>query len=70
MQPLVEATSHEWEWIFLTGPHDDGSGSGGRAWWKLPPGVRTFEAGKKSTVPTRTVQLESSLNDESFPMYV
>ena len=45
MQPLVEATSHEWDWIFLTGPHDDGSSGGqGRAWWKLPPGVRTFEA--------------------------
>lgn len=44
MKPLVDATSHQWDWEFLTGPHDDGSGSGGHVWWKLPPGVRTFEA--------------------------
>jgi|AntAceMinimDraft_12_1070368.scaffolds.fasta_scaffold84507_1 hypothetical protein len=43
---LVDATKHEWDWEFLTGPHDDGSGTGGRAWWKLPPGLRTFEAGR------------------------
>ena len=48
MAPLVAATKEEWDWTFLTGPHGDGSGAEtrGRAWWKLPPGVRTFEAGR------------------------
>ena len=47
MAPLVQATSHEWDWEFVEGPHAvdvDGGGGGGRCWWTLPPGVRTFEA--------------------------
>jgi len=42
MQPLVEATADAWEWDFVEGPHS--TGGDGRAWWNLPPGVRTFEA--------------------------
>jgi len=42
MQPLVAATAETWEWDFVEGPHS--TGGDGRAWWNLPPGVRTFEA--------------------------
>jgi predicted esterase len=42
MAPLVEATAETWEWEFVEGPHS--TGGDGRAWWNLPPGVRTFEA--------------------------
>lgn len=42
MQPLVAATAETWEWEFVEGPHS--TGGDGRAWWNLPPGVRTFEA--------------------------
>ena len=42
MRPLVEASAETWEWEFLEGPHS--TGGSGRAWWNLPPGVRTFEA--------------------------
>ena len=42
MRPLVEARAETWEWEFLEGPHS--TGGSGRAWWNLPPGVRTFEA--------------------------
>ena len=42
MQPLVAATSETWEWDFVEGPHSTGGDV--RAWWNLPPGVRTFEA--------------------------
>jgi hypothetical protein len=60
MQPLIDATSHDWDWEFPTGPHDDGSGAGGRAWWKLPPGVRTFEAAELEGIEESLAMVEQA----------
>ena len=57
LAPLVEATSDSWEWEFLDGPHD---ADGGRAWWNLPPGVRTFEASELDGIDASTALLDAA----------
>ena len=59
MRPLVEASAETWEWEFLEGPHS--TGGSGRAWWNLPPGVRTFEATELDGAD------ESSMLDDAWP---
>jgi len=44
LAPLVTATESEWEWHFATAPHAVDPPRSGSAWWRLPPGVRSFEA--------------------------
>ncbi len=58
LRPLVDATGHEWAWSFLDGPHD--LEGGGRAWWKLPPGVRTFEAASLEGIEDSLALLDSA----------
>jgi predicted esterase len=57
MQPLVAATSETWEWDFVEGPHS--TGGDGRAWWNLPPGVRTFEATELSGIEESLALLDA-----------
>ena len=57
LAPLVEATSDSWEWEFLDGPHD---ADGGRAWWNLPPGVRTFEASELDGIDASMALLDAA----------
>ena len=57
LAPLVEVTSDSWEWEFLDGPHD---ADGGRAWWNLPPGVRTFEASELDGIDASTALLDAA----------
>ena len=57
MQPFVAATAETWEWEFVEGPHS--TGGDGRAWWNLPPGVRTFEATELSGIEESLALLDA-----------
>ena len=41
LQPLVDATSHVFDWFFCDAPHREVVGYG---WWVLEPGTRTYQA--------------------------
>ena len=43
LRPLVDATRDTWEWIFLDGTVSE-LNPGGRGWWTLRPGERSYSA--------------------------
>lgn len=43
LRPLVDATRDAWEWTFLDGTVPEPN-PGGRGWWTLRPGERTYSA--------------------------
>ena len=53
MQPLVDATSHAYDWFFCDAPfEEDVQGYG---WWTLEPGTRTYQA---TTLPGLAASME------------
>lgn len=43
LAPLVDATSNSWDWHFADGTQPEPN-PGGRGWWTLQPGQRTYNA--------------------------
>lgn len=59
LAPLVDATSNSWDWHFADGTQPEPN-PGGRGWWTLQPGQRTYNA---ASLPGLDVSMKLVMED-------